>query len=70
MPLQGCRCQLLVNWFGVFAPAGTPEDVILILNRDFVKALQSDELKESVRSLSLDIGDDRGELAARVSKLP
>ena len=35
---------LMVNWFGVFAPAGTPDDVVQILNRDFVRALKSSEV--------------------------
>ena len=37
------------QWFGLFAPAGTPEPVIRRLNEEFVKALQSDEVKDILR---------------------
>lgn len=47
---------VMINWFGVYAPAGTPDDIVRLLNRDFVKALHSDEVKESMRQQALDIG--------------
>ncbi len=47
---------VMVNWFGVFAPAGTPNEVVEILNRDFVRALRSSEVVESMQAQSLDIG--------------
>ncbi len=36
------------QWFGLFAPAGTPAEVVRKSNAEFVKALQSDEVKEKV----------------------
>ena len=36
------------NWFGVFAPAGTPQPVIEKLNAEIVKALVSADLKEKI----------------------
>jgi tripartite-type tricarboxylate transporter receptor subunit TctC len=42
----------------VYAPAGTPDDIVRLLNRDFVKALHSEEVKESMRQQALDIGDN------------
>jgi tripartite-type tricarboxylate transporter receptor subunit TctC len=36
------------QWFGLFAPAGTPEPVIRRLNEEFVKALQSDEVQKAL----------------------
>jgi len=36
------------QWFGLFAPAGTPEPIVRRLNREFVKALQSDDVKEKL----------------------
>jgi tripartite-type tricarboxylate transporter receptor subunit TctC len=36
------------QWFGLFAPAGTPEPIIRKLNAEFVKALESDEVRSSL----------------------
>jgi tripartite-type tricarboxylate transporter receptor subunit TctC len=36
------------QWFGLFAPANTPMPVVRKLNAEFVKALQSDEVKDKV----------------------
>lgn len=34
------------QWIGVFAPAGTPKDIIAVLNREIAKALTSPDIKE------------------------
>jgi tripartite-type tricarboxylate transporter receptor subunit TctC len=34
------------QWFGLFGPAGTPDPIVRKLNAEFVKALQSDEVKK------------------------
>jgi tripartite-type tricarboxylate transporter receptor subunit TctC len=36
------------QWFGLFAPAGTPEPIVKKLNAEFVKALESDDVKNKV----------------------
>jgi tripartite-type tricarboxylate transporter receptor subunit TctC len=36
------------QWFGLFAPAGTPEPIIRKLNAEFVKALESDEVRNAL----------------------
>jgi tripartite-type tricarboxylate transporter receptor subunit TctC len=36
------------QWFGLFAPAGTPRPVVDKLNAAFVKALESDEVKKAL----------------------
>ena len=36
------------QWFGLFAPAGTPASVVQKLNAEFVKVLKSDEVKNKV----------------------
>jgi tripartite-type tricarboxylate transporter receptor subunit TctC len=36
------------QWFGLFAPAGTPAPIVQKLNTEFVKALQSDEVKNKI----------------------
>ena len=43
--LSGCAAD---NWFGVMAPAGTPEPVVARLNAEIFKALESAEVKEIV----------------------
>ena len=36
------------QWFGLFAPAGTPEPVVHKLNEAFVEALESDEVRNTL----------------------
>jgi tripartite-type tricarboxylate transporter receptor subunit TctC len=36
------------QWFGLFAPGGTPEPIIRKLNAEFVKALDSEEVRNSL----------------------
>jgi len=36
------------QWFGLFAPGGTPEPIIRKLNAEFVKALESEEVRNSL----------------------
>jgi tripartite-type tricarboxylate transporter receptor subunit TctC len=36
------------QWFGLFAPAGTPRPIVDKLNAEFVKALRSDEVKDKM----------------------
>lgn len=41
----------IVTWFGLFAPAGTPADVIDRLNADALKALSSESVKKQLATL-------------------
>lgn len=43
-----------INWYGVFAPAGTPADVVDRLNAAFNKTMQTPKLKEYVRSTGVE----------------
>jgi tripartite-type tricarboxylate transporter receptor subunit TctC len=36
-----------ISWFGLLAPAGTPKDVVTLLNAATVRALQSPDVKEN-----------------------
>lgn len=45
----------MVQWFGLFAPAGTPAPVVQKLNAEFVKALQHDDVRKAVRAQAVDI---------------
>ena len=38
----------LVGWYGIVAPAGTPREVIAILHRNFVRALEHTSVKVSI----------------------
>jgi tripartite-type tricarboxylate transporter receptor subunit TctC len=48
MPDAGYPDVQMQQWFGLFAPAGTPAPIVRKLNAEFVKALQSDEVKDKV----------------------
>lgn len=41
-------------WYGMFAPAGTPRDIIVRLGRELVKALETPELRERLAALGVD----------------
>ena len=57
------------QWFGLFAPAGTSALVIRRLNEEFVKALQSDEVKDILRPQgSTIIAGTPDDLAAMVAR--
>src|SRR5262245_29904500 len=45
MPEAGFPDVQMQQWFGLFAPAGTPTAIVGKLNAEFVRALQSDEVK-------------------------
>ncbi len=42
----------MTTWYGVFAPAGTPKDVIAKLNAEIMKALQTPEVKTRIAGLA------------------
>ena len=48
MPEAGYPDVQMQQWFGLFAPAGTPAPIVQKLNAEFVKALQSDEVKDKI----------------------
>ncbi len=57
------------QWFGLFGPAGLPEPVVRKLNQEFVKALHSDEIKNTLLPQgSLVIPGPPAELAAIVAR--
>ncbi|HEU5177981.1 MAG TPA: tripartite tricarboxylate transporter substrate binding protein [Burkholderiales bacterium] len=41
-------------WFGLFAPAGTPREIVQLLNRETQKALQAPKLREKLAALGVD----------------
>jgi tripartite-type tricarboxylate transporter receptor subunit TctC len=38
----------VTSWFAVLVPAGTPNEIVAKLNRDFVRVLQISEVKQSL----------------------
>jgi tripartite-type tricarboxylate transporter receptor subunit TctC len=44
----GFKDMVLVQWFGVFAPAGTPPDIVGRLNAEFAKAMTDDKVRASM----------------------
>ena len=42
----------MTTWYGVFAPAGTPKDVVAKLNVEIMKALQTPEVKTRIAGLA------------------
>jgi tripartite-type tricarboxylate transporter receptor subunit TctC len=40
-------------WFGLFAPAGTPRDIVDVLNREFNAALRDEELRATLQKAGL-----------------
>ena len=46
----------LTSWWGIFAPAGTPAEIVAKVNRDTQAVLQNAEVKERFAGLSVDPG--------------
>jgi tripartite-type tricarboxylate transporter receptor subunit TctC len=50
----GVKDFVSFQWYGVLAPAGTPQDIIALLNREINKALAAADVKSRFASLTLD----------------
>ena len=51
-------------WWAVFAPAGTPKEIITRLNTEIVKIMRSPDMKERSRQLEIEpIGSTPDQLA-------
>jgi tripartite-type tricarboxylate transporter receptor subunit TctC len=58
-----------VPWFGLFAPAGTPKDVLDKLYTETVKALATPQVRKKFDELGLEpVGNTPAELAAIIRK--
>jgi len=51
---SGVKDFVSFQWYGVFAPAGTPPAIVALLNREINKALNAPEIKERFVALTLD----------------
>ena len=52
---SGVKDLVAFQWYGVLAPAGTPRDIVTILNREINKALTLPDVKDRFTSVTLDI---------------
>lgn len=50
----GVKDFVSFQWYGVLAPAGTPKDIVALLNREINKALAAPDVKDRFASLTLD----------------
>ena len=63
----GLRGFDIATWFGIFAPAGTPPDIVARLNSEIVRILHTPEMKERLALLGAEpIGNKPDEFAAFV----
>ena len=47
---QGFRDFDVTTWYGVFAPAGTPKDIVNTLNAEVNKLLATPEMKDAIHA--------------------
>jgi tripartite-type tricarboxylate transporter receptor subunit TctC len=56
------------NWFGVFVPAGTPSDIVTLLNRQIVNVIALPDLKERLAALGFEpVGSTPKEFAEQIA---
>jgi tripartite-type tricarboxylate transporter receptor subunit TctC len=56
----------VVNWFGIIAPAGTPVAIVTRLNAEMNKALNTQSIKDSLRTQGADAAGGSTEEFARI----
>ena len=49
------------GWFGMIAPAGTPKDVVALLNREFNLAMSTPSVREQMNAFGLEIHTESAE---------
>jgi tripartite-type tricarboxylate transporter receptor subunit TctC len=55
------------SWYGLFAPAGTPNDIVTRLNREAAKVLRSDDIRASLAAQGTNtVGNSPAEFAAHI----
>jgi tripartite-type tricarboxylate transporter receptor subunit TctC len=58
-----------LSWYGVWAPAGTPQNIVKKINQELTKALNSPEIKNIWANQGSEIGPDSQEQFAKFIKL-
>ena len=51
----GLKDMAVLLWYGILAPAGTPKEIVALLNREIGKSLQASDVRERFTALALDI---------------
>ena len=65
MAEAGVKGYEILSWQGVFAPAGTPKEIVQRLNVEIVKILKMPDMRERLAGLGLDpVGNTPDEFAA------
>lgn len=58
-----------MGWFGMLAPAGTPQDVIAKIHRDIVKALEAPEIRKRLDDIGMaPVGNQPAEFAKAIEE--
>ena len=57
----GVKGYEVLNWLGLFAPAGTPPDIIKSLNQATVKAMKAPDLRQQLLALGIEPTSDSPE---------
>lgn len=66
---QGLENYEVAAWFGVLAPAGTPDDVVNVLNQSIVEVLKEDAVVERLSTLGArPVGDTPEEFAQHIKE--
>ncbi len=59
----------LGSWYGLFAPAGTPADIVRQLQREIVKAVSAEDVRSQFAAMGADpVGGTPEEFAAVVQR--
>jgi tripartite-type tricarboxylate transporter receptor subunit TctC len=65
MAEAGVKGYEILSWQGIFAPAGTPKEIVQRLNAEIVKILKMPDMRERLAGLGLDpVGNTPDEFAA------
>ena len=55
-------------WFGIFAPAGTPKDIVDKINKDMIAVMKTPAATEFIKTQAWELSDESSEkFAARVA---
>ena len=64
---SGMKDFNLGTWFGILAPAATPQDIVTRLNAEMVKIIQSPDFKKRMEEVGADpVGDTPAQMAAQI----
>jgi tripartite-type tricarboxylate transporter receptor subunit TctC len=54
------------GWFGIIAPAGTPRDIVVLLNREINRALALPDVRERLTSFALEVHNESPEYFGQI----